>query len=80
MLPDWLGLDTHIFLLLCQRNDGTVRMSHVDYIACSARDLNPRPLTYKQPSSWCTAPSQESLLEKLITITGAATGNQTQVS
>ena len=35
----------HVF----KKNDGTVGLSHVDYIACSARDLNPRPLTFKQP-------------------------------
>ena len=59
---------------------GTVRWSHVDYIACSARDLNPCLITFKQTSSWFTASSQENLLEKLITTTGAATGKQTRVS
>ena len=32
-----------------------------DYIACPARDLNPCPLTFKQPISWFTDPSQGSL-------------------
>ena len=35
--------------------------------------------TFKQPSSWFTAPRQRSLLEKFLA-TGAATGNRTRVS
>ena len=31
---------------------------------CSARDLNHRPLTFKQQSSWFTVPRQGNLLQK----------------
>ena len=74
--PNGPGRQIAITFTMVLRLLGTVRLSPVDYISCSAQELNPRPQTFKQPSNWFTRKAALNLG----TITSAATRNQTQVS